>query len=125
MRSKMQTEDWYSGLDPGIRFAVRVLHARGIDTGQSCEGGPEHSYDHPTVDLAEGSDQRPGFAALAELETYGLRVRDISLVWPVRHGLPTDCFWRITLCQSWPVRADEQPMFVWSYEANAQQGAAI
>ena len=112
----MESEKWYSGLDDGIRFPVRVLHARGIETGQSCEGGEGHAYDHPTVDLL-GNTPSAGFAALAALTEYGLRVRDVALLWPVNQGLPGENFWRITLCQPWPGRADEYPMFVWNYEA--------
>lgn len=114
----LQSDRWYQGLDEGIRFAVRVLHARGIETAQSCEGGERHSYDHPTVDLI-GAQPGAGFAALAALTEYGLRVRDLALLWTVRYGLPSESFWRLTLWQPWPERADEKPMFSWSYEARA------
>lgn len=114
----MQSDQWYAGLDDGIRFAVRVLHARGIETGQSCEGGDGHAYDHPTVDLL-GATPGAGFAALAALTEYGLRVRDVALLWPVSKDLPGENYWRITLWQAWPERADEQPTFVWHYEARS------
>lgn len=110
---KMETDKWYSGLDDGIRFPVRVLHARGIETGQSCQGGDGHAYDHPTVDLL-GATPGAGFAALAALTEYGLRVRDVALLWTVDKDLPSESFWRITLWQAWPERANEKPMFVWS-----------
>ena len=113
-QSHMQSDKWYAGLDEGIRFAVRVLHARSIETGQSCEGGEGHSYDHPTVDLLGGNNAQ-GFAALAVLEEYGLRVRDVSLHWSVERSLPSERFWRLTLWQPWPERANEMPMFVWEY----------
>lgn len=116
-RSHVKSDHWYEGLDPGIRFAVRVLHAHGIETGQSCEGGDGHAYDHPTIDLNDGSYRPVGFAALAALEDYGLRVRDVSLHYPVDRGLPAECFWRVTLWQSWPDRADDRPMFEWRYHA--------
>ena len=46
VRNHMMPDEWYQGLDKGIRFAVRVLHAAGIaDTCQSCEGGPGHAYE--------------------------------------------------------------------------------
>lgn len=38
-RTKMMPDSWYLKLDRGIRFAVRVLHARGFETCQSCQGG--------------------------------------------------------------------------------------
>lgn len=117
LHSPVESEAWYQGLDPGIRFAVRVLHARGIETGQSCEGGEGHAYDHPTVDLRDGGPRSVGFAALAALEDYGLRVRDIALLWPVDKGLPSECFWRVTLRQPWHKRADSKPIFEWHYRA--------
>lgn len=116
--SKMWSEAQYAHLDPGVRFAVRVLHARGIETGQSCEGGEDHSYDRPTIDLREGGPRPVGFAALAALEDYGLRVRDVSLVWSIDKGLIDETFWRLTLWQAWPERADEVPGFVWSYTSS-------
>ncbi len=115
--SLVVSDAWYQKLDPGIRFAVRVLHARGIETGQSCEGGEGHSYDRPTVDLREGGPRAVGFAALAALEDYGLSVHDLAWLWRVEKGLPVDNFWRLTLWQSWPARADERPMFEWAYNA--------
>lgn len=114
-RSIVATEDWYAGLDAGIRFPVRVLHARGVETGQSCEGGEGHSYDRPTVDLRDGGIHPIGFAALTALEEYGLRVRDVALLWVIENGLPVETFWRLTLWQSWPERADERPIFTWAY----------
>lgn len=116
-RSLVKSDKWYSHLDPGIRFAVRVLHARGIETGQSCEGGDGHAYDHPTIDLQDGSRRPAGFAALAALEDYGLGVHSISLHYRVDRGLPDECFWRVTLRQPWPERADDKPMFEWRYHA--------
>jgi len=115
--SAVKSDKWYAELDPGIRFAVRILHARGIETQQSCEGGEGHAYDHPSIDI-QSSGRANGFAALAALEDYGLRVRDVALMWTVDKGRPSEQFWRITLWQAWPERADEKPMFVWRYQAS-------
>lgn len=122
VHSLLVDDAWYQMLDPGIRFAVRVLHARGIETGQSCEGGEGHSYDRPTVDLLDGGTRPAGFAALAALEDYGLRVRDVALLWSVDKSIPVDNFWRLTLWQAWPERADEIPMFEWCYRATGGDG---
>jgi len=51
------------------------------------------------------------------VEDYGLRVGDLALLWTVDKGLPSDCFWRVTLRQAWPERADEKPIFEWHYRA--------
>ena len=117
MKTFMKQEAFYALLDEGIRFPVRVLHAKGIDTGQSCQGGEGHAYDHPTIDLIEGASQRDGFAALSALESYGLNVRDLSLLYNITDGLIIENFWRITFRQAWPERAGEIPIFIWGYEA--------
>src|SRR5690348_9250045 len=51
LRSLVVDDAWYERVDVGIRFAVRALHSAGIETGQSCEGGPGHAYHAPTIDL--------------------------------------------------------------------------
>lgn len=114
----MMPESFYLSLDVGIRFAVRVLHATaGIETCQSCQGGKGHSYDRPTVDMiASGSDAK-GFAALAALVDYGLPVADIAILWNIKNGLPYEKLWRITFTETMESRADEKPIFVWSYRA--------
>lgn len=112
-RHKMGPDDWYQMLDPGIRFAVRVLHAHGIETGQSCEGGDGHAYDWPTVDLWGTGNGATGLAAVHYLHEYGLPVRDVAKLWRVEDGLPVEMFWRITFSKPFRERAEEKPMFVW------------
>lgn len=119
VRNHMSEECFYQKLDPGIRFAVRVLHAAGVgETCQSCQGGDGHVYDHPSIDLIAGGSDALGFAAVAALHSYGLDVRDVSIVWNVKHGLPFEKLWRITLWNSYPERADEQPIFISCYQAS-------
>lgn len=118
IRDMMMPEAFYQDLDPGIRFAVRVLHAAGgLETCQSCQGGKGHSYDRPTIDMIATGDGAKGFRALAELADYGLHVRDVSIIWPIKYGLPYEKLWRITFWRSMEERADEQPMFVYGYQA--------
>lgn len=115
--SKMASPDWYNQLDKGIRFAVRVLHAKCIDTCQSCEGGEGHSYDRPTIDMIATAEDANGFAAVAILQEYGLPVRDVSLLWPLKNGLPYEKLWRITFWETMEDRSNELPMFIHNYEA--------
>jgi len=117
LHTKYRTEEFYSGLDAGIRFAVRVLHAAGLDTCQSCQGGDGHSYLEPSVDMDACGDGADGFAALAALNAYGLEVSAVSIVWNVRHGLPYEKLWRLTLTRAVEERAEERPLFVWCYQA--------
>jgi hypothetical protein len=116
-RDHLRSEEFYAALDLGIRFAVYVLHAAGIDTSQSCQGGEGHAYHRPTIEIAAGDHCVEGFAALAALEAYGLHVSEVALAWPVQHGMPYEKNWRIELAASCEERADEIPGFIAAYRA--------
>lgn len=116
-RTKMMPDSWYQNLDEGIRFAVLVLHAAGIETCQSCQGGEGHAYHEPTVDLVAGHGDAWGFKALAALEDYGVSVRSVSLVWNISRGLPYEKLWRLVLNRPAKDRADDFPIFVFGYRA--------
>ena len=118
IRDMMAPDDWYLKLDKGIRFAVRVLHASGFETCQSCQGGKGHAYDHATVDMICTGDDAKGFGALAALQAYGLPVDAIAIVWPVQHGLPYEKLWRITFRRHMEDRANDRPMFVSGYRCD-------
>ena len=102
----------YGGIDAGVRFAVRVLHAATIETCQSCEGGHGHAYAAPTIDMIARADDATGFAALSALTDYGLPVDTLSIVWNVFNGLPFEKLWRVTFRRAMPERADEEPIFI-------------
>src|SRR2546427_11483597 len=57
-------------LDPGIRKYVEILHAAGIETYESCEGGQGHAYTEPAVRF-HGS-QSVGFKAFNVAREHGL-----------------------------------------------------
>lgn len=116
-RDIMWAEAEYRALDPGIRFAVRVLHASGFETCQSCQGGKGHSYLEPTVEMIATSDDADGFGAVAALQSYGLPVAAVAIVWPVRHGLPYEKNWRITFFKTMEERADDTPNFIYGCQA--------
>lgn len=117
IRNMMASDDWYQTLDRGIRFAVRVLHAAGFETCQSCQGGKGHAYDEPTVDMVSTGDDAEGFGALAALQSYGLPVSAVAIVWPVRNGLPYERLWRITFRREMAERANDTPIFIYGYQA--------
>jgi hypothetical protein len=108
IHSEVQGERFYDGIDPGIRFAVRLLHAHGIPTCQSCEGGEGHAYDVPSVDLNEPR----AFEAMSVLECAGIAVRDVSSIWAVVDGVPDERIWRIRLRDSLHDRASDRPTFI-------------
>ena len=117
-RHMMMPEIFYQGLDKGIRFAVRILHAKGLETCQSCQGGRGHAYDHPTIDLIASGNDSWGFAAISALNDYGLPIRDVSLVWNLENGLPYEKLWRITFWKTMENRANEKPFFIHGYKAH-------
>jgi hypothetical protein len=104
----------YEGLDAGIRFAVRVLHAAGIQTGQSCEGGEGHAYPEPTIDL-DRDGTNAGFAAWAALREYGLPVATIGRTWQDQSGELVGPFWRIVFRAPMHDRATDTPIFEHGY----------
>jgi hypothetical protein len=117
LRDMMAPEAWYQNLDKGIRFAVRVLHANGFETCQSCRGGRGHPYAQATVEMISTGNDSEGFGALAALQSYGLPVDAIAIVWPVQNGLPFERLWRITFSRAMEDRANDKPMFVYGYRA--------
>jgi len=81
-------------LDRGIRKAVERLQAGGIETFESCEGGPGHAFPEPTVRF-HGSIAA-GWRALGVCFDHGLPVMSLRRVWDVldRH-VPTGPYWEI------------------------------
>jgi len=73
---------------------VRALAAVGVETFESCEGGPGHAYAEPTVRFH--GDRGEGLRALAAALSCGLLVRDLRRVWPVVSGEPTGPYWELT-----------------------------
>lgn len=111
-RTKIMPDSWYANLDDGIRFPVRVLHAAGLETCQSCQGGDGHDWPAPGVDIVSAGGDAAGFAALAALITYGIDVLEVTLRWGIVDGLPTERVWRVTFRRAYPERAGEKPGFV-------------
>jgi len=90
----MREAEYFSPpLDPGIADAVMALRRAGVETFESCEGGPGHAYAEPTVRF---HGQRPeGFRALAAAMQAGLRVAGLRRVWPINEGEPTGPWWEL------------------------------
>jgi hypothetical protein len=84
----------YSKIDPGIREAVKVLTDGGIDTFESCEGGPGHAFYEPTVRFFGQRSQ--GFKALAIAFDHGLRVSELRRYYSIQEGEPIGPQWEMT-----------------------------
>lgn len=83
-----------SPLDPGITREVHALAAGGIETFESCEGGPGHAFPEPTVRFH--GDSAEGYRALAVALQSGLRVLELRRTWPVIDGALTGPYWELT-----------------------------
>jgi hypothetical protein len=87
-------------LDPGIRRYVLILLAEGIETFESCEGGPGHAFLEPTVRFYGNAFE--GFKAYSIAMTYGLPVRALSREYSVDDGWLTGPHWKMTFLNADP-----------------------
>jgi len=83
-----------SPLDKGIEPFVRALIEGGVETFESCEGGPGHAFHEPTVRFH--GDRAEGFRALAVAQRRDLPVDALRRAWPVQDGEPTGPWWELT-----------------------------
>ena len=65
-------------LDEGIRTAVERLQAAGVETFESCEGGPDHAFHEPTVRFY--GTPEAGWRAVGICFAYGLPVLSLRRV---------------------------------------------
>lgn len=81
-------------LDAGIRHYVLVLRSDGVETCQSCQGGPGHAYLEPTIEFY--GSKYAGPKAVASALAHGLPVADLRREWNVRDGEMTGPIWTMT-----------------------------
>ncbi len=76
--------DFEPPLDKGIRDAVHVLVAAGVETFESCEGCPGHSFPEPTVRF-EGNHAE-GLRAASVALANGLPIFRVRRAWGIIEG---------------------------------------
>lgn len=82
-------------LDAGIRRFVLILRSQGIETFESCEGGPGHPYPEPTIRFH--GDAGEGWRAVGVCLTYQLPIENLRRFWSIdRAGEPSGPHWEIT-----------------------------
>jgi hypothetical protein len=81
-------------LDPGIRLAVLVLRSAGVETFESCEGGPGHAMPEPTVKFHGSSHE--GYRAFAVAMENGLPVLSLRRAYGVTDGQLEGPWWEMT-----------------------------
>ena len=80
-------------LDAGIARYVETLAEAGVETYESCEGGPGHTFPEPTVRFH--GDRAEGFRALAVLLRRDFPVSDLRRIWRIVDGEPSGPTWEI------------------------------
>lgn len=91
----LSDSDLDSPLDAGIKHIVDVLREYGVETFESCEGGPGHAYPVPTVRFHGQSME--GFRAFAAARECGrLPVAELRRVWVVQDAEPVGPHWEMT-----------------------------
>ena len=93
-RGRRTAESFTPPLDPGIARAILILDAEGVETYESCEGGPGHSYPEPAVRFH--GTQGGGWHALSVCMDYGLPVSELRRIWSMDEGEPTGPYWELT-----------------------------
>lgn len=83
------------GVDPKIAPIVRLLMEAGIETFESCQGGPGHAFFEPTVRF--WGHREEGFRALAIVLAAGVAVSQLRRYWAVIDGEPTGPHWEMVL----------------------------
>lgn len=81
-------------LDLGIRKAVEILQAGGVETFESCEGGKGHAYLEPTVRFH--GTTAAGWHALSVCKDHGLPIAALRRIWCILDEEPTGPYWEIT-----------------------------
>jgi len=80
-------------LDAGIEWAVHALRSAGIETYESCEGGPGHVFAEPTVRFHGQAAE--GYRAVAIALQQRLPVYAVKRVWTVEDGELTGPVWEM------------------------------
>jgi hypothetical protein len=91
--SDVRIETSELGLDTGIAEFVSILRAAGIETFESCEGGPGHCFPEPTVRFH--GHRSEGFRALAVAQQHGLPVAYLRRYWSIDDGEPCGPRWEL------------------------------
>lgn len=71
-----------------------MLQGAGVETFESCQGGPGHAFLEPTVRFH--GDAAEGFRALSVALKEGLPVDSLRRIWSLVDGEPTGPSWELT-----------------------------
>lgn len=89
-----EAEQEIDGLDPLIAPIVALLRAHRVETFESCQSGPGHSFLEPTVRFHGQSME--GYRAVAVALEHGLTVGALRRVWDIIDGELVGPQWEMT-----------------------------
>lgn len=81
-------------IDQNIKYAVLVLRRGGIETFESCQGGPGHASPEPIIKF-HGNNWE-GFKAFSIAMNHGLPLLSLRFVWNINNGVPQGPWWEMT-----------------------------
>ena len=81
-------------LDHWISYAVKVLRDGGIETYESCQGSPGHSFPEPTIRFH--GDSSEGYKAIAIAIQHSLPVSSLRRFWRIIDGELEGPNWEMT-----------------------------
>jgi len=81
-------------LDKGIEDIVIALNNAGVETYESCEGGPGHAYPEPTIRFH--GERSEGFRVLSIALVNNFSVCELRRVWNIIDGEPVGPIWELT-----------------------------
>jgi hypothetical protein len=85
---------WDLPLDRDISYAVKVLRDGGVETFESCEGGPGHAFLQPTIRFH--GNQSAGLLAVSVAMAHGLPVDSLRRFWRLMDGELEGPYWELT-----------------------------
>ena len=92
--------DYDPPLDAGIARIVEVLRLARVNTFESCDGSPGHSFCEPTVRFHGGVVE--GFRALDVAIRAGFPVAKLRRYWHILEGAPAGPWWELTFTSASP-----------------------
>lgn len=102
-RLRSEHQPPWEELDDGILPIVKVFYEEGIETFESCQGGPGHCFPEPTVRFYGGIDQ--GWKAFHIAVQYNLRPTSLRRTYSIQDKEPVGPDWEMTFhipgCPDW------------------------
>ncbi len=97
-------------LDAGIARFVRILAGNGVETYESCEGGPGHCSAEPFVKFS--GEPGAGLHAVSVAMAFGLPWREVRRVWSRINGELSGPTWEMTFSEL----ADGRRVALWWFD---------